>query len=114
MTIRFMLYRSNREPEEVVWRVPPGMTFKDIALTRDGHDGFSFSVDCIRALMAANGADSTDEAFQHQDTFASLIVGWYEAHLQAGGEPDPVAESSRLEAYMELIDPRWGNQEGLS
>jgi hypothetical protein len=36
-----------------------------------------------------------------EDNVSGLIIGWYQAHRQQGGEPDPVAEDLIAEVLAE-------------
>lgn len=114
MHIHFSVFRSGREPEDVVWVVPDGVRFEDLRLVRDQKGYHHVNSECLLRIFRANGVEPDDLDVHNEETYASLIAGWYEAHLAAGGQPDPVAEAARIEALAEMIDQRWGVPGGCS
>lgn len=82
--------------------LPEGMTFADLQLARDPATGnVSFSTAVVERIERASGLPAGFFMGQEEDALASLITTWYAAHLEAGGERDPVADDLAAEAQAE-------------
>jgi len=82
--------------------LPEGMAFADLQLARDPSTGdVSFSTAAVQAIESASGLPEGFFMDQDEGALASLITTWYAAHLQAGGERDPVADDLIAEARAE-------------
>lgn len=82
-------------------RIPDGVRFADLALTRDPDGAVSFDWRPIEAICAASGLDIALFRDQHEDNVAGLLVAWYAAARAAGEPPDPVQEDLIEEARLE-------------
>lgn len=81
--------------------IPNKVNFADLKLARDSEGTLSFDVATIEAICAASGIESEVFMETHEDNVAGLIIGWYQAHIANGGEPDATAEDLMLEAKLE-------------
>lgn len=85
--------------EEIRIQIPDGVTFEDLELTREADGSVTFNLDVIEAIREASGLPAG--AFDDEDDLASLIIGWYTAHRELGGEPNEAAEELIAEAAAE-------------
>lgn len=85
--------------EEIRVHIPDDVEFEDLELTREADGGVTFNVDVIEEIRVASGLP--EDAFTDEDDLASLIIGWYHAHLELGGEPNAAAEELIAEAEAE-------------
>lgn len=82
--------------------LPEGMAFAELQLARDPATGdVSFSTAAVELIERASGLPAGFFLGQAEDALASLITTWYDAHLQAGGARDPVADDLIAEARAE-------------
>ncbi len=82
--------------------IPDGVSFADLQLSRDprtGDVGFDWSP--IEKICAANNMPIEHLRDGPEDNVSALIVAWYSAHLQAGGDRDPVADDLIAEVAAE-------------
>lgn len=82
--------------------LPEGVAFADLHLARDPATGdVSFSTPIVERIERASGLPDGFFMSQDEGVLASLITTWYAAHLQAGGERDPVADDLIAEVRAE-------------
>jgi len=86
--------------------IPSGLQFADLNLARESDGSVSFDQTVIDRICAASGIAPELLTNGPEDNAASLIVGWYSAHLAAGGARDPVADDLIAETRVE--DERGG------
>lgn len=81
--------------------IPDDVNFADLRLVRkpDGAVGFDWAP--IERICAASGVPIDLLRDGPEDNVAALIVGWYAAHRQAGGDVDLVAEDLLAEVRAE-------------
>lgn len=81
----------------------PGVPFAALKLRRDVTTGqVSFDWAPIERICEASGIDPCLFKRSHEDNVSGLIVAWYQAHREAGGAPDPVAEQLIAEVLAEM------------
>jgi len=77
-----------------------------LELARDPRSGdLSFNWEPIEEICAASGIDLDALIEESEENLSELLLAWYEAHLAAGGEADPVQEALRSEAEEEARHP---------
>ncbi len=82
--------------------IPDGVRFADLQLARDPKTGdVSFDWSPIEKICTANNLPIEHMRNGPEDNVSGLIVAWYSAHLQAGGDRDPVADDLIAEAVAE-------------
>lgn len=81
--------------------IPEGLDFSDLHLTREADGSVSFDWGVIERICAASGLPVEILRDGPEDNVVSLILGWYEAHRQRGGAPDPVVEDLESERVAE-------------
>lgn len=81
--------------------IPDDVGFSDLRLARDSYGMVSFDWTPIERICAASGVDVAILRDGPEDNVAGLVVRWYEAHLEAGGEADPIAEDLLAEVRAE-------------
>ncbi len=81
--------------------IPDDLDFSDLRLARDPDGGVSFDWAVIERICEASGLPVEMFRDAHEDNVSGLIVGWYQAHRQQGGESDPVAEDLIAEVVAE-------------
>lgn len=81
--------------------IPDNLDFSDLRLARDPDGGVSFDWAVIERICEASGLPVAMFRDAPEDNVSGLIVGWYQAHRQHGGEPDPVAEDLIFEVVVE-------------
>lgn len=81
--------------------IPPDVSFNDLRLSllADGH--VSFDLDVLRRVCEASGLPMDMFMQAPEERLGDLLVGWYAAHIQHGGTPDPVAEFLNAEMRAE-------------
>lgn len=81
--------------------IPVGLDFAELRLARDQDGAVSFDWHAVERICQASGLPV--ELFREapEDNVCGLIVGWYQAHRQQGGDPDPVAEDLVAETVAE-------------
>lgn len=82
-------------------QIPDDVQFSDLNLSRDPDGGISFDWAVIERICQASGLPTEMFRDAPEDNVAALLVGWYQAHIADGGEPDPVAEDLIGEAAAE-------------
>lgn len=86
--------------------IPPGLSFAALKLSRDASGSVSFDLAVITAIEQASGLADGFLMSQPEDVLGEVIVRWYDAHIAAGGERDPVADD--LIAEVRIEDERGG------
>lgn len=81
--------------------IPDGVDFADLRLARDPDGSVSFDWGIIERICAASGLPVEMLRDGPEDNIAALLIGWYQAHRQRGGAPDPVAEDLLAEVRAE-------------
>lgn len=82
--------------------IPDGVRFADLKLARNPDTGaVSFDWTPIEQICAASALPIETLRDAPEDNVAGLIVAWYQAHRQAGGEPDAVADDLIAEVLAE-------------
>ena len=81
--------------------IPGDLDFSDLLLARDPDGSVSFDWAVIERICEASGLPVEMFRDAPEDNVSGLIVGWYQAHRQHGGESDPVAEDLIAEALAE-------------
>lgn len=81
--------------------IPEGLDFADLRLAREPDGSVSFDWGVIERICAASGLPVEILRDGPEDNVAGLIIGWYKAHLQHGGAPDPVADDLDAERIAE-------------
>ena len=81
--------------------IPEGLEFADLRLTREPDGSVSFDWSVIERICAASGLPVELLRDGPEDNVVGLILGWYEAHRQRGGAPDPVVEDLDAERAAE-------------
>lgn len=87
--------------------IPDDLAFSDLHLSRDSDGMVSFDWSVIDRICEASGLAVEMFRDAPEDNVSGLIVGWYQAHRQHGGEADPVAEDLISEV---LAEERAGQQ----
>lgn len=73
-------------------KIPSNVKFSDLELERDPETGdVSLDFAVIECICAFNGISANTFAV-NEDALSLFQAAWYQAHLQAGGEPHPVQE----------------------
>ncbi len=74
-------------------KIPDSLDFADLALEREPMTNrLLFLPAPLGELCLINGLDP-EEVLMSEDLACELICEWYAAHIEAGGEPDPVADA---------------------
>lgn len=81
--------------------IPEGLEFADLRLSREADGSVSFDWGVIERICAASGLPVEMLRDGPEDNVVGLIIGWYEAHRQRGGAPDPVVEDLEAERIAE-------------
>jgi hypothetical protein len=81
--------------------IPDDMTFADLKLARKPNGGVTFDWAVIERICQASGLPAEMFSDSPEDNLCELIVGWYQAHLQSGGEVDLVCEDLFTEVLVE-------------
>lgn len=81
--------------------IPDDVHFGDLKLSRDADGMVSFDWTPIDRICAASGVDPLILREGPEDNVSGLIVQWYQAHLAAGGERDPVQDDLLAEIMAE-------------
>lgn len=81
--------------------IPDDLAFSDLHLARDPDGSVSFDWSVIERICEASGLPEEMFLDAPEDNVSGLIIGWYHAHRQQGGETDPVAEDLIAEAVAE-------------
>lgn len=81
--------------------IPDDLTFSDLHLSRDPDGNISFDWVVIERICEASGLPVEMFRDAPEDNVSGLIVGWYQAHRQHGGEADPVADDLIAEVVAE-------------
>jgi len=82
--------------------IPDGIHFADLKLARNQDTGaVSFDWAPIGRICEASNLPIDVLRNGPEDNVAGLIVSWYMAHRQAGGEADPVADDLIAEVLAE-------------
>lgn len=81
--------------------IPEGLEFADLRLSREADGSVSFDWSVIERICAASGLPIEMLRDGPEDNVVGFIIGWYEAHRQRGGAPDPVVEDLDAERIAE-------------
>lgn len=81
--------------------IPDDLKFSDLHLARDSDGDVSFDWGVIERICEASGLPVEIFRDAPEDNVSGLIVGWYQAHCQQGGERDPVADDLIAEVAAE-------------
>lgn len=81
--------------------IPDDLTFADLHLAREPDGDVSFDWEVIERICAASHLPIESFRGSSEENVVSLLLGWYQAHRQQGGEADPVAEDLNAEALAE-------------
>lgn len=81
--------------------IPEDLQFSDLNLARDSDGCVSFDWGVIERICTASGLPVELLREGPEDNVAGLLIGWYQAHRQRGGAPDPVAEDLLAEVRAE-------------
>lgn len=82
-------------------RIPDGMRFAELRLTRDPDGSVSMDLGVVRRIAEASGIDDPAALLGNEDALSALVVAWYHAARAAGEPPDPVQEDLIDEAAAE-------------
>ena len=81
--------------------IPDDITFKDLKLGIESDGSYSFDMQVIERICKESNLPLSMITDAPEDNVVSLIMRWYELHLQNGGEPDPVMAHSFNEVLAE-------------
>lgn len=81
--------------------IPDDVKFSDLNLSRDAGGAVMFDWAPIERICRASGIDVAILREGPEDNVSALIAAWYQAHLAAGGEPDPVQDDLIAEIAAE-------------
>ena len=81
--------------------IPEGLDFADLRLARDTDGAVSFDWAVIERICQASGMPVELLREGPEDNVAGLLIGWYCAHRERGGNTDPVAEDLLAEVQAE-------------
>ena len=81
--------------------IPDDLNFKDLKLGIEADGSYSFDLKVIERICKESNLPLSMITDAPEDNVASLIIRWYELHLQHGGEPDPVMAHSLDEVLAE-------------
>ena len=81
--------------------IPDDLDFSDLRLSRDPDGAVSFDWGVVERICEASGIDPAMMRDAPEDNVAGLLMGWYQAHRNGGGQPDPVAEDLIGETAIE-------------
>lgn len=81
--------------------IPDSISFADLKLSRTKEGSITFDWSPIEAICAASDIPVEILKEGPEDNVAALLVTWYGAHKQHGGDPDPVAEDLLAEVMAE-------------
>lgn len=81
--------------------IPDDLNFKDLKLGIESDGSYSFDMQVIERICKESNLPLSMITDAPEDNVASLILRWYELHLQNGGEPDPVMAHSFNEVLAE-------------
>ena len=81
--------------------IPDDLSFSDLHLARDPDGAVSFDWAVIERICTASGMPVELLREGPEDNVAGLLIGWYCAHRERGGNTDPVAEDLLAEVQAE-------------
>ncbi|EAA6842346.1 hypothetical protein DRX19_15100 [Salmonella enterica subsp. enterica] len=81
--------------------IPDDLDFSDLHLVRESDGSVSFDWDVVNRICKLSNLPVEIFRDVSEDCISALIVGWYQAHRQHGGESDPVAEDLIAEVVAE-------------
>jgi hypothetical protein len=88
--------------QNVHLHIPSDVQFSDLHLARDPvTKDLSFDWEPLERICQASGITLEQLLEEREEVLAELIVAWYEAHRNSGGEPDLVQEQLIAEAMAE-------------
>lgn len=83
--------------------IPDDIDFSDLRLARDQDGSVSLDLSVIERICDASGIPISRVMDAPEDTLCSLVVTWYQVHLEHGGDRDPVADDLIAEAVAEEL-----------
>jgi len=81
--------------------IPERLDFADLRLAREPDGSVSFEWGVIERICAASGIPVELLRDGPEDNVAGLLIGWYCAHRERGGNADPVADDLLAEVQAE-------------
>lgn len=81
--------------------IPDDLNFRDLKLGIESDGSYGFDMRVIERICDASNLPVSAFIDSPEDNITSLIMRWYELHLQNGGEPDPVMAHSFNEVLAE-------------
>lgn len=81
--------------------IPDDLNFSDLKLSIEPGGSFSFDICVIERICRESKIPVSMLIDTPEANVVSLIMRWYELHLQNGGEPDPVMAHSFNEVMEE-------------
>ena len=81
--------------------IPEDLAFADLQLARESDGSVSLDWAVIERICQASNLAVELVKETSEDNLVRLLVGWYQAHRQNGGAPDPVAEDLIAEVVAE-------------
>lgn len=81
--------------------IPEGVRYADLKLAREADGDLSFDWAPIERICDASGLDIEFFKSGPEDHVCQLITHWYNAHVAAGGERDPVSDDLITEMLIE-------------
>lgn len=91
--------------KKLVKFIIPDIPFSDLKLRREPDGDITFDTSVIMRICDASGIDPAI-TLGDEDNISGIIVSWYAAHREAGGDADPVADD--LIAEVRAEDERGG------
>jgi hypothetical protein len=86
--------------------VPEDVDFSDLHLRRTSDGGLEFDWSPIRRICAESNIDFAALKYAPADNIVEMLLAWYRAHRDSGGEPNAVADD--LAAEAQAIDELGG------
>lgn len=97
----WIISRVERQEQHMQIMIP-AIPFAALQLARDPETGsVSFDLGVVAQIERASGLQAGHFTAQPEGALAEVITRWYAAHLQAGGERDPVADDLIAEVQAE-------------
>ncbi len=78
--------------ETVQLTIPPDVDISDLELEFVDGTNLRFNWAPIHRICEASNFPFENFTEKQDDNVSALLHGWYELHINNGGEPDPVAE----------------------
>lgn len=81
--------------------IPDALDFSALKLRRDTDGMVSFDMSVIERVCKESGIPIEAFLESSEDNLAALVMGWYQAHIEKGGDTDSVAEDLISEVRAE-------------